>query len=87
MVSSYREGSFRPYSEPDIAGFPGTEFRTRYFGKGKTSGATDVLILPAIDPHGVLGYYLQAKGLQYTAENAVGFHQRKVVCEGDDRWV
>ena len=26
MASSYREGSFRPYTEPDIVGLPGVEF-------------------------------------------------------------
>ena len=62
MASSYREGSFRPYTEPDIAGLPGVEFRTQYFSKGKPA-ATNVLILPILDPHGVLGTYLLAKGL------------------------
>ena len=28
MASNYREGSFRPFTEPDIAGLPGVEFHT-----------------------------------------------------------
>ena len=62
MASSYREGSFRLYTEPDIAGLPGVEFRTQYFSKGKPA-ATNVPILPILDPHGVLGTYMQTKGL------------------------
>ena len=46
------------------------------------------MLIPSIlDPHGVLGTYMLAKGLRHAAENAVGFHQRKVVCDGNDRWV
>ena len=85
-TSSYREGSFRPYTEPDIAGLPGVEFCTQYFSKGKHA-ATDVLIPSILDLHGVLDTYMLAKGLQHTAENAIGFYQQKVVYDGNDRWV
>ena len=62
MASSYRMGSFRPYTEPDIAGLPGVEFCTQYFSKGKCA-ATDVPIPSILDPHGVLSTYMLAKGL------------------------
>ena len=84
MVSSYREGTFRPYSEPDIGGLPGIEFRTRYFSRGKSSAIPDVPITPNVDPHGVLGDYVKGRGLQYTADNVVGFRQRKEEHDGDD---
>ena len=73
MVSSYMEGAFRPYSEPDIEGLPGIKFWTHYFIKGKPSAVTDVPIITNVDPHGVLGDYVKARGFQYTADNVVGF--------------
>ena len=68
MVSSYREGTFRPYLKPDIGGLPGIEFRTRYFSQGKTSAIPDVPITPNVDPHGILGDYVKGRPPVYSQQ-------------------
>ena len=54
------------------------------FQQREPSAVADVPIIPNVDPHGVLGDYVKARGLQYTVDNVVGFRQQKEIQDGDD---